>query len=30
MQAPFEMSVERYIDARPEAVFKVWTERLAE
>jgi uncharacterized protein YndB with AHSA1/START domain len=26
----FELSVERYIDARPEAVFRVWTERLEE
>ena len=29
-QAPFELAVERYIDAPPETVFKVWTERLEE
>lgn len=29
-QAPFELSIERYIDAPPETVFKVWTERLEE
>jgi uncharacterized protein YndB with AHSA1/START domain len=29
-QAPFELAVERYIDAPPENVFKVWTERLEE
>ena len=27
-QAQFELAVERYIDAPPEVVFKVWTERL--
>jgi uncharacterized protein YndB with AHSA1/START domain len=27
-QAPFELAVERYIDAPPQTVFKVWTERL--
>ncbi len=27
-QAKFELAVERYIDAPPEVVFKVWTERL--
>ena len=26
--AQFELSVERYIDAPPETVFRVWTERL--
>jgi uncharacterized protein YndB with AHSA1/START domain len=29
-QAAFELSVERYIDAPPDLVFKVWTERLEE
>jgi uncharacterized protein YndB with AHSA1/START domain len=29
-QAPFELAVERYIDAPPEIVFKVWKERLEE
>ena len=29
-EAPFELSVERHIDAPPETVFKVWTERLEE
>jgi uncharacterized protein YndB with AHSA1/START domain len=29
-QAQFELSIERYIDAPPETVFRVWTERLAE
>jgi uncharacterized protein YndB with AHSA1/START domain len=29
-KAQFELSVERYIDAPPETVFKVWTERLEE
>jgi len=29
-QAQFELSVERYIDAPPETVYKVWTERLEE
>ena len=29
-KAPFELSVERFIDAPPETVFKVWTERLEE
>ena len=29
-KAPFELAVERYIDAAPETVFKVWTERLEE
>jgi len=29
-QAPFELAVERYIDAPPEVVYKVWTERLEE
>lgn len=29
-QGPFELAVERYIDASPETVFKVWTERLEE
>ena len=29
-QAQFELSVERYINAPPEIVFKVWTERLEE
>ena len=29
-QAKFELAVERYIDAPPETVFKVWTERLEE
>ena len=28
--AQFELAVERYIDAPPETVFKVWTERLEE
>jgi uncharacterized protein YndB with AHSA1/START domain len=28
--AEFELSVERYIDASPDIVFKVWTERLTE
>lgn len=27
---PFELAVERYIDAPPETVYKVWTERLTE
>jgi uncharacterized protein YndB with AHSA1/START domain len=27
---PFELAIERYIDAPPETVFKVWTERLEE
>ncbi len=27
---PFELSIERYIDAPPETVFRVWTERLEE
>jgi uncharacterized protein YndB with AHSA1/START domain len=30
VEAPFELAVERYIDAPPEIVFKVWTERLEE
>ena len=29
-KAPFELAVERYIDALPATVFKDWTERLAE
>ena len=29
-QAQFELAVERYIDAPPEIVFKVWTQRLEE
>ena len=29
-QAPFELAIERYIDAAPETVFKVWTGRLEE
>ncbi len=29
-QAEFELTIERYIDAPPEVVFKVWTERLEE
>jgi len=29
-KAEFELSVERFIDAPPETVFKVWTERLEE
>jgi uncharacterized protein YndB with AHSA1/START domain len=29
-QAKYELAVERYIDAPPETVFKVWTERLEE
>ncbi len=29
-QAAFELAIERYIDAPPETVFKVWTERLEE
>ena len=29
-QAQFELSVERYIDAPPATVFKVWTERLGD
>lgn len=29
-KAPFELAVERYIDAPTATVFKVWTERLAE
>jgi uncharacterized protein YndB with AHSA1/START domain len=29
-QADYELSIERYIDAPPEVVFKVWTERLEE
>lgn len=29
-QAPYELAVERYIDAPPATVFKVWTERLEE
>lgn len=29
-QAQFELAVERYIDAPPATVFKVWTERLEE
>jgi uncharacterized protein YndB with AHSA1/START domain len=29
-KVPFELSVERYIDAPPQTVYKVWTERLAE
>jgi uncharacterized protein YndB with AHSA1/START domain len=29
-QAEYELSVERYIDAPPEIVFKIWTERLEE
>jgi len=29
-QAQFELAVERYIDAPPETVFRVWTERLEE
>jgi uncharacterized protein YndB with AHSA1/START domain len=28
--APFELVIERHIDAPPETVFKVWTERLEE
>ena len=27
---PFELAIERHIDASPEIVFKVWTERLEE
>jgi uncharacterized protein YndB with AHSA1/START domain len=27
---PFELAVERYIEASPEVVYRVWTERLAE
>jgi uncharacterized protein YndB with AHSA1/START domain len=29
-QPPFELAIERYIDAPPAAVFRVWTERLEE
>ncbi len=29
-EAEFELAIERYIDAPPEVVFKVWTERLEE
>ncbi len=29
-EAQFELSVERYIDASPETVFRVWTDRLEE
>jgi uncharacterized protein YndB with AHSA1/START domain len=29
-KAAFELSIERYIDAPPATVFKVWTERLEE
>jgi len=29
-RADYELSIERYIDAPPEIVFKVWTERLEE
>jgi len=29
-QAQFELAIERYIDAPPDIVFKVWTERLEE
>lgn len=29
-QASYELSIERHIDAPPEVVFKVWTERLEE
>lgn len=29
-EAGFELAVERYIDAPPQTVFKVWTERLEE
>ncbi len=29
-QSPFELSIERYIEAPPATVFKVWTERLEE
>ena len=28
--APFELAIERHIDAPPQTVFKVWTERLEE
>jgi uncharacterized protein YndB with AHSA1/START domain len=28
--APFELAIERYIDAPPDRVFRVWTERTAE
>jgi len=28
--AEFELSIERFINATPEAVYKVWTQRLAE
>ena len=28
--APFELAIERHIDAPPETVFKLWTERLEE
>ncbi len=27
---PFELAIERYIDAPPATVFRVWTERLEE
>ena len=29
-KAEYELSIERYIDAPPSVVFRVWTERLAE
>jgi uncharacterized protein YndB with AHSA1/START domain len=29
-QAEYELAIERYIDAPPDVVFKVWTERLEE
>lgn len=29
-QAPFELSVERYIDAPPAIIWRAWTERLVE
>ena len=29
-QAPFELAIERYIEAPPETVYKIWTERLEE
>ncbi|MCW3477019.1 SRPBCC family protein [Limobrevibacterium gyesilva] len=29
-QAEYELAIERYIDAPPDIVFKVWTERLEE
>jgi uncharacterized protein YndB with AHSA1/START domain len=30
MKAPFELAIERYIDAPPEKVYRIWTERLEE